>query len=67
MNKTLTQHEEFLLDLLQVTIASKSPALAVQTKEVLEVAAKFGECDRHAIWRELTPQAQTKFKEMLTP
>lgn len=62
---TLTEHEHFLLELLQTTIASNSPALAAQTKEVLEVAAKHNECDRKAIWQQLIPAEQAKFKELL--
>ncbi len=39
--KTLTSHEEFLLDLLRVLIATNAPKLATQTKAVLEIASKI--------------------------
>ena len=63
---TLSQHELFLLDLIRSTIASNCPILATKTKIVLEVASSHGECDRRAIWQQLTPAEQSKFKELLT-
>lgn len=64
--RTLTSYEEFLLDLLRVSIATNDPKLATQTKAVLEIASKNKECDRTSVWEHLTPAEKTKFKELLT-
>ena len=62
---TLSQHEEFLLDLIKNTIALNSPKLALETQEVIRIFARLGRCDRIVLWAELSIKQQDKFKELI--